>query len=117
MDSYSKRIFHPQTQTEAREVREALRGEYGTAYDALCRLLFEVDTHELSFGDNVDEYERVVWEALPALSAEQSDKEITTCLEEATNRVLAEPLSVDARQRLSAAAPRVRAAIAQAPSA
>ncbi len=111
MSSYSRRRFQPQTGEEIEKVRQNLRNQYGGTYDQLQQILFEIDSHDLNYGDNYNEYERVVWEALPELRLEQSDEEIGKVIEAALNRVLDEPLSNDASGRVRAAAPRIRKAL------
>jgi hypothetical protein len=108
MSFYLNRRFRPDTPAEAEKIRQQLKSTYGLLYEGLNDLLFRVDTHEVNFGDNNDEYERVVWEALADLESAKSDDEIEAVLEGALGRVLAEPLSDAARGRLRQSIPEVR---------
>jgi hypothetical protein len=115
MNSYEQRRFKPQTQEEAREIRSELRARFGESYDELMHLLFEIDTHEINFGDNVDEYERAVWESLPELRADLTDAEIASVIADGITRVMGEPLSSDARRRIIERASNVREMMARTP--
>lgn len=48
--------------------REALKTQFGSAYDALLGLLFEEDPEGINFGDNSDEYDSEVRTILPRLT-------------------------------------------------
>jgi hypothetical protein len=48
--------------------REALKAQFGPAYESLLRVLFEEDAEGLNFGDNTDEYDPEVRTILPRLA-------------------------------------------------
>lgn len=77
-------------------------------YDLLQRLLFDIDPYDLNYGDNVDEYERTVWEALPDLRAGLSNKEVADVLLRSLEAIFAEPVDVAVKAKLTGSAPLIR---------
>lgn len=63
-----QRVGAPSTREDIVREREALKIQFGPAYEALLSLLFEVDPEGLNFGDNTDEYDPEVRTILPRLT-------------------------------------------------
>jgi hypothetical protein len=63
-----QRVGAPTTRDQIAREREALKAHFGSAYDALLRLLFEDDPEGINFGDNTDEYDPEVRTILPRLA-------------------------------------------------
>lgn len=62
-----QRVGVPITRDDIVRERDALKAQFGSAYDALRALLFEEDPEGLNLGDNTDEYDPEVRTILPRL--------------------------------------------------
>lgn len=62
-----QRVGVPITRDDSVRERDALRTEFGPAYDTLRCLLFEEDPEGINFGDNTDEYDPEVRTIIPRL--------------------------------------------------
>jgi hypothetical protein len=63
-----QRVGAPLTREQIVREREALKAQFGRAYEALLCLLFEEDPEGINFGDNTDEYDPEVRTILPRLA-------------------------------------------------
>lgn len=66
--------------------REALKAQFGSAYDNLLRVLFEEDAEGLNFGDNTDEYDPEVRTILPRLATCSSVDDVQSVVSEEFRR-------------------------------
>jgi hypothetical protein len=62
--------------------RKLLKQQYGTVFDAVTALLFEVDPMGINLGDNTGEYEPETGTILPRLAAAKSVDNVQTIVYE-----------------------------------
>ncbi len=114
--SYENRKFRPTSPEEIAEIRTSLRAAHGRLYDHLEKLFFQVDPYDVAYPDsnlgepNPEEYEGVVWEALPGLRSDMDDEDIVSVIVDAFRMEFeGEPVSAAARLEITAAIPSIRA--------
>jgi hypothetical protein len=64
------------------EKRKAIRLQYGKLFDALSKLLFELDPISINFETNTDEYEPEVGTIIPRLTHAESEADVREIVHE-----------------------------------
>ncbi len=64
------------------EKRKAIRLQYGELFDALSKLLFELDPISINFETNTDEYEPEVGTIIPRLTHAESEADVREIVHE-----------------------------------
>lgn len=64
------------------EKRKAIRLQYGELFDALSKLLFELDPISINFETNTDQYEPEVGTIIPRLTRAESEADVREIVHE-----------------------------------